>query len=89
MTSAEKEEVKTEARILAELDHPNIIKLVDDSFIEHGSLHIVTEFVLVFVGVKTGDSGIICLRAHYDHPAPITITHDRIHASIVKICEFR
>eukprot|EP00039_Didymoeca_costata_P001766 m.54888 g.54888 ORF g.54888 m.54888 type:complete len:774 (+) comp10957_c0_seq2:421-2742(+) len=44
MTDKEKEEVKAEARILASLDHPNIIKLMDDSFIESGSLHIVTEY---------------------------------------------
>lgn len=32
MTDKEKEEVKAEARILASLDHPNIIKLMDDRF---------------------------------------------------------
>ena len=30
MSAAEKEEVKSEARILSSLDHPNIIKLMDD-----------------------------------------------------------
>jgi NIMA (never in mitosis gene a)-related kinase len=44
MDHQEKEEVKEEARILSTLDHPNIIKLMDDSFIESGSLHIVTEY---------------------------------------------
>ena len=44
MSLKEKEEVKEEARILSTLAHPNIIKLMDDSFIESGSLHIVTEY---------------------------------------------
>lgn len=40
----EMEEVQAEARILASLDHPNIIRLMDDTIPEDGWLHIVTEY---------------------------------------------
>lgn len=44
LSTTELEEVKAEAHLLSEMDHPNIIKLMDDSFLEDDMLFIITEY---------------------------------------------
>lgn len=43
MTKTEKDEALREARVLSKLQHPNIITY-KESFIQHGNLHIVTDY---------------------------------------------
>lgn len=43
MTKPEKDEALREARVLSKLQHPNIITY-KESFIQHGNLHIVTDY---------------------------------------------
>lgn len=43
MTKSEKDEALREARVLSKLQHPNIITY-KESFIQHGNLHIVTDY---------------------------------------------
>lgn len=44
LEAQEKENVLNEARIMASLQHPNIIRLIDACFIQGGYLHIVMEY---------------------------------------------
>ena len=64
-------EVKEEAKILASLNHPNIIRLVDcqDTVAVDGCIHIVTEYA------DTGDLYKVCKHTH-------THTHTHTRARV-------